>query len=114
MRKYMWLGCAVAGMTIALMEVPVAQADDAGLLAGASAIGIDNEPVDLIRNARSVCYAFLVGSRLRGSDPRRDNNPDDVVSRIGRNLILGPDRARRFVALSVNEYCPEYSDRVVD
>lgn len=114
MRKYVWLGCTVTGMTVALLGAPVAQADDAGLLAWARAQGLQHEPVDLIRNARGVCYAFWVGGRLRASDPRRDNNPDDVVNRIARNLILSPDKARQFVVLSVNEYCPEYSDRVGD
>ena len=111
MRKHVWVGSALTGMMIALLGAPVSRADDASFLAAARALGLQQEPVELIRTAQSVCYAFLVGERLR-ADPRRDNPPELVANRVARYLILSPDEARQFLVLSVNEYCPQYSDRV--
>jgi hypothetical protein len=111
MRKNMWVGSAMTGMTVALLGAPVAHADDASFLAAVTSVGFQQRPVNLIEAARSVCYAFWVGDRLR-ADPTRDNPPDLVENRIARNLLVSPYQAHQFLILSVKEYCPQYSDRL--
>lgn len=111
MRKYVWVGSAMTGMMVSLLGAPVAQADDANFLAAVRAVGFQQEPVNLISTAQSVCYAFLVGDRLR-ADPTRDNPPDRVESRVARSLLVSPYQAHQFVVLSAREYCPQYSDRL--
>lgn len=109
-------GCVIFGLTFALLGAPAAHSDNASFVAGARAIGMREPDSTLIRMALSAC-------RMLQPNLRRD--PQEVVEHIVRyaNLnpasIPGPGRAPdptadpyEFLALSVNEYCPDLAYRV--
>lgn len=111
MRKYVTVSCAITAMIFPLLSAPVARADDANFLVAVRDVGFQQTPINLISTAQSVCYAFLIGDRLR-ADPTRDNPPDRVESRVERSLLVSPYQAHEFVVISAREYCPQYSDRL--
>jgi hypothetical protein len=100
MRLYaLMTGCVVMGMTLGLLDSPVAQADNASFVRDAQALGFVQASDNLISTAQSACY-FL----LRKRDPR------EVEQRILRyTRVEQPSQAHQFFVLSVNEYCPQYA-----
>jgi hypothetical protein len=98
------LSTAIAGVLVGVPLIllsPPARADDSSLVNEAKALGFQQASDNLISTARSACY-FL----SRGRDPGH------VTDRISRYLAVDADLAGRFFAMSVNEYCPQYRDRI--
>ncbi|MDQ2637865.1 MAG: DUF732 domain-containing protein [Actinomycetota bacterium] len=93
------IGAALIGVSLALS--PPAQADNSGFVSHLKALGFQQASDNLISTARSACY-FLSLNR----------HPGQVTDRISRYLAVDADLARTFFAMSVNEYCPQYRDRV--
>jgi hypothetical protein len=93
------IGGALLGASLALL--PPAQADNAGFVSHAKALGFQQASANLISTARSACY-FL----------DRNRHPVQITDRIARYLAVDADLARTFFTMSVNEYCPQYRDRV--
>lgn len=93
------VGGALIGASLVLL--PPAQADSSGFVSQAKALGFQHAADNLISTARSACY-FL----------SRNRHPAQVTDRISRYLAVDADLARTFFAMSVNEYCPQYRDRV--
>lgn len=91
------VGGTVMGLTLTLLVSPTAHADDASFVRDTQALGFLQSPVNLISTGRSACY-FL--------DRRRD--PDQIVNRIERYTRVDSALAQQFLALAVNEYCPQY------
>ncbi|CAJ1500477.1 DUF732 domain-containing protein [[Mycobacterium] burgundiense] len=81
----------------------MAQADNATFVAQARALGFQQWDDVLIRMGLSACR-FL--------QPHLRRTPSDVAAHISRYAVVGPDQAHQFLTLSVNEYCPQYADRV--
>jgi hypothetical protein len=92
------IGCVVMGVTLTLLGSPVAQADDAGFVRDAKALGFVQAPDNLISTAQSACY-FL----------SRNRDPGQVEERILRYTRVEPGQAHQFFALAVNEYCPQFA-----
>lgn len=112
MRKYAnMIGCVAASMSLLLLGAPGAQADDASFVRDAQALGFATNADNLISMGRSACYFLYEGERLR-SDPLRDNPPDRVAARIMRYGNVDLNAANRFLAMSVAEYCPQFSYRL--
>ncbi|MDM3929485.1 DUF732 domain-containing protein [Mycobacterium intracellulare] len=84
-----------------VLWAPQAQADDWSFVDAAKALGFQQESDNLISAARSVCY-FL----------GRNRDPDEIANRISRSLSVDSDMARKFFAMSVDNYCPQYQGRV--
>ncbi len=118
MRKFIkQAGCSMMIMIFALLATPLAQADEASFLAGARALGFEEDDNLLIRMALSACR-FL--------QPHLNRHPVEVEEHISRYASLEPasvpDPSRppepapdphRFLVLSVTEYCPELAYRVL-
>jgi len=96
-----WIGCPM--MTLALLGAPVAQADNASFVAETRALGFQQWDDVLIRMGLSSCR-FL--------QPHLRRDAVDVEEHIMRYAGVEPDQAHQFLVLSVNEYCPQYADRV--
>lgn len=94
------IGAALTGAPLILFS-PSAQADNASFVSDVKALGFQQASDNLISTARSACY-FL----------SRNRDPGQVTERISRYLAVDADMARTFFAMSVNEYCPQYLDRV--
>ena len=94
------VGATIIGLSLALGE-PQAYADNRSFVDAAKAIGFQQESDNLISTARSACY-FL--------DCNRD--PVEITNRISRFLSVPPDMARKFFAMAVDNYCPQYQDRI--
>ncbi|MDF3339484.1 DUF732 domain-containing protein [Mycolicibacterium septicum] len=94
----------IAGMMLAIATSPVAQADDAGVIRDAHAIGIANSDVNIISAGRSVCYVLRLGNRP----------PAEISAKIARNFVIDQDQARRFSLVSANEWCPQWSSLFAD
>lgn len=94
------IGGALIGASL-MLSSPPAQADNSGFVSEAKALGFQQASDNLISAARSACY-FLGLNR----------NPNQVADRISRYLAVDADLARTFFTMSVNEYCPQYRDRV--
>lgn len=94
------IGGAVIGASL-ILSSPPAQADNPGFVREAKALGFQQAAANLISTARSACY-FLSLNR----------DPGQVRERISRYLSVDTDLGRTFFAMSVNEYCPQYRDRV--
>lgn len=132
-------GCAMIGMTLALLgTTPAAQADEASFLAGARALGLQQSDDVLIRTALSACRFLQNGEleRFAGGPGRREafgypnlrRLPQDVEQHIARYLNLEPasipppgrdpqpgeGKAHDLLVLSVNEYCPQLAYRLSD
>ena len=104
MRKLvMKLGCPIVGVAFALLGPPTAQANNATFVAEARALGFQQWDDVLIRMGLSACR-FL--------QPQLRRTPADVSRHIMRYANVEPDQAHRFLIMSVNEYCPQYADRV--
>jgi hypothetical protein len=132
------IGCAMMGMTLALLGTPAAQADEASFLAGARALGLPQSDDVLIRTALSACRFLENGEleRFAGGPGRREafgypnlrRLPQDVEQHIARHLNLEPasipppgrapepgeGKAHELLVLSVNEYCPQLAYRLSD
>ncbi|MDQ2638935.1 MAG: DUF732 domain-containing protein [Actinomycetota bacterium] len=89
------------GVTLALLGSPVAQADNDSFVTNAKALGFQQDSDNLISTARSACY-FL----------SRNRHPAQVAERIMRYTSVDSGLARQFLALSVNEYCPQYGGQI--
>ena len=96
------ISCAAIGVALLAFSSPIARADDASFANDVRALGVMTSSVNMISTAESACY--LLGPR------RRD--PADVALRMGRYLLVDPDRSRQFLVLAVNAYCPEYAGLV--
>lgn len=94
------IGGALLAVPLILLSPP-AQADNSGFVSEAKALGFQHGSANLISTARSACYFLSL-----------DRHPVEVTNRISRYLAVDADLARRFFAMSVNEYCPQYRDRV--
>lgn len=94
------IGGALIGVPL-FVPPPPARADDAGFVSEAKALGFQHGRDNLLSTARSACY-FLGLNR----------DPAQVTDRISRYLSVDDHQAARFFAMSVNEYCPQYRDRV--
>jgi hypothetical protein len=94
------IGGALMGVSLILFSPP-AQADSSSFVSEVKALGFQQGPDNLISTARSACY-FLSLNRDSGQ----------VMERISRYLAVDTDLARTFFTMSVNEYCPQYRDRV--
>lgn len=93
-------GGALIGVLLTLVSPP-AQADDSGFVSQAKALGFQQASDNLISTAQSACY-FL----------RRNRDPGQVSNRISRYLNVDAGLAQRFFEMSINEYCPQYRDRI--
>ena len=93
------IGATLVGASLVLL--PPAQADNTAIVREAKALGFQQAAANLISTARSACY-FLSLNR----------DPGHVRERISRYLAVDADLGRTFFAMSVNEYCPQYHDRV--
>lgn len=93
------IGAALIGVSLVLS--PPAQADNSGFVSQLKGLGFQQASDNLISTARSACY-FLSLNR----------HPGQVTDRISRYLAVDADLARTFFTLSVNEYCPQYRDRL--
>ncbi|MGV0739763.1 DUF732 domain-containing protein [Mycobacterium syngnathidarum] len=89
----------IAGVVLALIASPMAQADDAGVIREARNIGIKNSDVNVISAGRSVCYVLRLGNRP----------PEEISAKIARTFVIDQDQARRFSLASANEWCPQWS-----
>ncbi|WP_367277382.1 DUF732 domain-containing protein [Mycobacterium sp.] len=98
----MALGFAV-GLALALLRAPTAHADDASFVAETRALGFQQSDDVLIRMGRSAC-------RFLQPNLRRD--PTEVEEHVRRFGGVESDQAHRFLLLSVDEFCPQYSNRV--
>jgi hypothetical protein len=96
------IGGALVGASLILLSPP-AQADNSGFVTEAKTLGFQQASDNLIGTARSACY-FLSLNR----------DPGQVTDRISRYLAIDADLARTFFTMSVNEYCPQYRDRIGD
>ncbi|OBF41910.1 hypothetical protein A5719_11055 [Mycolicibacterium peregrinum] len=99
----MKLGCQLIGVVCALHAAPLAQADNAAFVAEARALGFQQWDDVLIRMGMSACR-FL--------QPELRRTPADVAQHLARYANVDTNQARRFLVLSVTEYCPQYVDRV--
>ena len=90
-------------LLLALLAAPLAQAENATFVAEARALGFQQWDDVLIRMGVSACR-FL--------QPELRRAPADVAQHIERYANVDANQARRFLVLSVNEYCPQYADRV--
>lgn len=90
----------LVGVPLILLSPPV-QADGSSFVSEAKALGFQQASDNLISTARSACY-FL----------DRNRPTDQVTNRIARYLAVDAGLASRFFAMSVNEYCPQYRDRI--
>lgn len=95
-------GGILVGVSLALWA-PQAHADDWSFVDAAKALGFQQDSDNLISTARSACY-FL----------DRNRDPYEITNRISRFLSVDPDMARKFFAMSVDNYCPQYEYRVSD
>jgi hypothetical protein len=91
------VGCTMMVLTFTLLGSPVVHADNASFVRDAKALGFQQATENLISMGRSACY-FL----------SRQRDPEQVADRIMRYGSVDSDVAHRFLALSVNEYCPQY------
>lgn len=94
-------GSVVFAATVALLGSQTAQADDANLLRSARDLGFLVSDYNLLAMGHSACY-FLSLNR----------DPGQVTDRIRRYGNVEPDAAGRFLSLAVQEYCPQYGNRV--
>lgn len=94
------IGGALIGMPLIVLSPP-ARADDSGFASEAKALGFQHGRDNLLSTARSACY-FLSLNR----------DPAQVTNRISRYLSVDDHLAARFFAMSVEEYCPQYRDRI--
>jgi hypothetical protein len=105
MRLYIkGISCGIIAMALAALGSPPAYADDASLVRSARQLGFGISAVNLISTGESACY--FIGPRKR--------DPDEVADRIRRYGNVSPDAARQFLVLAVQEYCPQYGDRVAN
>ncbi len=93
----------IMATSVALPGAPVAQADDASFVAAARALGFQQFDDVLIRMGRSACR-FL--------QPNLRRHTFDVEKHIMRHANVESDVARRFLVMSVNEYCPQLTYRL--
>ncbi len=101
MRKYATrIGSTMIGVTLALLGAPAAHADDSNFVAAARALGMQQPPDYVIRSGHSACLLLNMAS-----------TPDKLADRM-TTTGLGEDQAHKFVALSVDDYCPQYSNEV--
>lgn len=94
------IGGTLIGVSL-ILSPPPAQANPSSFVAEAKSLGFQQAADNLISTGRSACY-FLSLNR----------DPGQVTDRISRYLAVDADLAKRFFAMSVNEYCPQYRDRV--
>jgi hypothetical protein len=94
------IGCTAIAVTLTLLGSPLAHADDASFVRDAKALGFQQNSVNLLSSGRSVCYVLRLGNR----------NPQEITDRIARFLNVSGDLAHQFTVLSVNEWCPQYSN----
>lgn len=92
-----------AGLALGLLRAPTAHADDASFVAETRALGFQQSDDVLIRMGRSAC-------RFLQPNLRRD--PTEVEEHVRRFGGVESDQAHRFLLLSVDEFCPQYSNRV--
>jgi hypothetical protein len=92
------LSC-IAGVILALVASPAAEADDGSVIREARNIGIMNSDVNIISAGRSVCYVLRLGNRP----------PPEISAKIARTFVIDQDQARRFSLVSANEWCPQWS-----
>ncbi|EHB56490.1 protein of unknown function DUF732 [Mycolicibacterium rhodesiae JS60] len=95
------IGCTVVGVALTLFGAPAAHADNESFVSTAKALGFQQNSENLISTGRSACY-FL----------SRNRDPGQVTERIARYTSVNLDLAHQFLALSVNEYCPQYDQRI--
>jgi hypothetical protein len=95
------IGCTVMAVTLTLLGSPVAYADDASFVRDTKALGFQQNSVNLVSTGQSVCN-FL----------RLNRDPGQITDRIARYLSVDSDLARRFLVLSVDEYCPQRSAQI--
>lgn len=104
MRKFaMKIGCSTIGAMLALLGAPLTQADNATFVTQARALGFPQSDDVLIRMGMSTCR-FL--------QPQLRRTPADVAQHIMRYANVNPGQTHQFLVMSVNEYCPQYADRV--
>lgn len=90
------------GMALGLPGSPVARADDADFFRDTQALGFAQAYDNLISQAESACYFFV-----------RNRSADEIEARIARyTRIDPPSKAHQFLVLAVNNYCPQFADRV--
>jgi hypothetical protein len=90
-------------MAVALLVAvaPVAHADTGDFLNGVHALGFQRSDGYLINTAQALCIRFTVGNTV-------DMATDSIVHQFG----VGPGPAHQFVVLAVNNFCPQFNDRL--
>lgn len=84
-----------------LFAAPTAHADDDSYVAAARALGMQQSAEYIINGGRNVCVMMGFGQ-----------NWDQLSDRVMGNTRLDASQAHQLIALSVHEYCPQFSDRV--
>jgi len=95
------IGCVVVALALTAVGSPSARADEDSLVRSARDLGFGVSAVNVLSIGQSACY-FL----------SRNRDPGQVADHIKRYGNVDWDSARRFLDLSVQEYCPQYGDRV--
>lgn len=95
------LACAAAVVGLAMAAMPVAHADDASYLASVRALGFQQSDDYLIKGGHSVCTMLTHG-----------HSTDELANRVSSTTGAAVAQAHQLIALSVHEYCPQFSNRV--
>ncbi len=91
---------AVIGLTLGV-PLPMAHADNDSFVNEAKSLGFQHADESLITTGQSACY-FLT----------RNRDPREITERISRYLVVNDDLARRFLVMSVDQYCPHFRSRI--